>query len=137
MLYQISNQYSDGSVEDFISSSPNNTYSNISNTMVTPFKYHTNSPLKSGILTIQGKKYITPGWIPCHPETTLNDVIWTSPIKPIKVQVVSEWKFSSKSGSGEYIVKQKGDIYTCNCRGFFMAKDRNKGCTHVQQVKLK
>lgn len=135
MLYQISNKYKDGSVEDFISSIANCKTPNLVGSMVTPFKYKTNSILRSGILTIQGKKYITPGWIPCHPNTTIEDIIWTSPIKEVIPQIIKEYKFDSKSGNGSYIVKQKGDIYTCNCRGFFMAKDKIKGCTHIQQVK--
>ena len=135
MLYQVSNKYKDGYVEDFISTNPNIDQDNIVGSIVFPFKYKTKSILRPGIAIIQGKKFITPGWIPCHPDTTLNDIIWTSPIKEVIPQVVNEWEFDSKSGNGSYIVKQKGDIYTCNCRGFFMAKDKIKGCTHIQQVK--
>jgi hypothetical protein len=48
----------------------------------------------------------------------------------------TEYKFESKSEPGSfYVVRVTGDKVKCNCSGFYRAKDREKGCKHVQQVK--
>ena len=88
------------------------------------------------ISSVSGKKYIVPTWQEVHPETTLNDIEW---IKPEKIEVPVEkdvWKFESSSDPGHfYTVKKSGLKLTCNCSGFYRAKDRNKGCKHVQEVR--
>ena len=136
MLYKVSNKYKDGSIEDFISSSPNIDQDNIIGSIVSPFKYKTKSFLKPGIANIQNKKFITPGWIPCHPDTQLSDIIWKEEVsKQEKVKEIDTWKFKSSSGDGEYVTKRNGFKYTCNCSGFFRVKDKEKGCKHIQEVK--
>jgi hypothetical protein len=136
MLYSVSNKYKDGYVEDFISTNPNIDQDNIVGSIVFPFKYKTKSILRPGIAIIQGKKYITPGWIPCHPDTTISDIIWTAEIsKQEKVKEIDTWRFKSSSGDGEYVTKRNGFKYTCNCPGVWRAKDRE--CKHIKEVKSK
>lgn len=55
MLYQISNVYKDGYVEDYISTTPNVSEDNIVTSIVSNFKYKTQSPLKPAIINAQGK----------------------------------------------------------------------------------
>lgn len=87
---------------------------------------------------IEGSKFIVPGWIPVLKETTLEDINW---IKPKSKEVPLEknsWKYESSSEPGSfYIVRQRGDKLTCNCSGFFRVKDKNKGCKHIQETRLK
>lgn len=103
------------------------------------FKYeHQHPTLPPALFTspTSGKKFIVPTWIEVHPKTTLQDIEW---IRPVKVEAPIEketWKFESSSEKGLfYKVKKQGNKLTCNCSGFFRAKDRNKGCKHVQEVR--
>lgn len=102
------------------------------------FKYEFEHPYLGPTLFIdnKGDKYITPTWQKVHPKTTYKDIEW---IKPSKTETPIEketWKFESSSEKGLfYKVKKQGDKLTCNCSGFFRAKDRNKGCKHVQEVR--
>lgn len=101
------------------------------------FKYtHEHSYLPPTLVVLNGQKYIMPTWQKVHSETTYNDIEW---IKPAKIEAPVEketWKFESSSEKGLfYKVKKQGDKLTCNCSGFFRAKDRNKGCKHVQEVR--
>ena len=84
----------------------------------------------------KGAKYITPTSQQVHPATTLNDIEWEKP-EPKKIQVEKqEFKFESKSDPGHfYNVTVKGDKVDCTCAGKWRAKDRQKGCTHMQQVR--
>ena len=83
-----------------------------------------------------GQKYIVPIWKKVLPETTLEDIEWVKP-KTKKVRVEKqEFKFESKSDPGHfYNVTVKGDEVDCTCAGKWRAKDRQKGCTHMQQVR--
>jgi len=102
------------------------------------FKYtHEHDYLPPGLYTdSKGEKYITPNWQKVHPETTLNDIEWVKP-KPKKIKVEKqEFQFESKSDPGHfYNVTVKGNQVDCNCAGKWRAKDRQKGCTHMQQVR--
>lgn len=85
-----------------------------------------------------GKKYIVPTWQEVHPDTTLNDIEWIKPTNSLTEKPVEKenWMFESSSEKGIfYKVKKQGDKLTCNCSGFFRAKDRSKGCKHVQEVR--
>lgn len=135
MLFQISNVYKDGYVEDYISTTPNVTEDNIISSTVSTFKYKTESLLRPAIINAQGKKYIIPGWIPCHPKTELSDIIWTPSTKPKKPEVQQgEYKFKSSSSDSEYTVKVIGQSVKCNCPGTWRSKGN---CKHVQEVKKK
>jgi len=137
MLYQVSNEWKCGFMEDFI------TYSKGGYTIDSPqvklsfvkvFKYKIESRQTPGIANIKGKKYITPGWIPCHPNTELSDITWVQKVsKQEQVKEIDTWRFKSSSGDGEYVTKQNGFKYTCNCPGFWRAKDRE--CKHIKEVK--
>ena len=102
------------------------------------FKYtHEHDYLPPGLYTdSKGEKYITPNWQKVHPETTLNDIEWVKS-KPKKIKVEKqEFQFESKSDPGHfYNVTVKGNQVDCNCAGKWRAKDRQKGCTHMQQVR--
>lgn len=136
MLYSVSNTYKDGYVEDFISTNPNIDQDNIIGSIVFSFKYQVESTLRPGIINLLGKKYITPGWIPCHPNTELSDIKWIPKIsKQEQVKEIDTWRFKSSSGDGEYVTKRNGFKYTCNCPGVWRAKDRE--CKHIKEVKSK
>ena len=93
--------------------------------------------LPPALVVLKGQKYIVPTWQKVHPETTLADIEWIKPTKPVEVPVEKNtWKFESSSDPGHfYVVKQSGLKLTCNCSGFYRAKDREKGCKHAQQVR--
>jgi len=134
MLYSVSNTYKDGYVEDFISTNPNIDQDNIIGSIVFSFKYQVESTLRPGIVNLLGKKYITPGWIPCHPNTELSDIKWIPKIsKQEQVKEIDTWRFKSSSGDGEYVTKRNGFKFTCNCPGVWRAKDRE--CKHIKEVK--
>jgi hypothetical protein len=107
---------------------------NILISIVRPFQYEIESLLRPGIANIQGKKFITPGFIPCHPNTELSDIKWIPKIsKQEQVKEIDTWRFKSSSGDGEYVTKRNGFKYTCNCPGVWRAKDRE--CKHIKEVK--
>ena len=137
MLYQVSNEWKCGFMEDFISHSEGG-YSldseNIKTSFVKVFKYEVKSIIRPGIVVTNSKKYITPGWIPCHPKTELSDIKWEQVItKQDKVKEIDTWRFKSSSGNGEYVTKRNGFKFSCNCSGFWRAKDRE--CKHIKEVK--
>lgn len=100
---------------------------------VTRFRYKSESPYYGLFTNLEGQKYITPGWIPVVPETTLNDVYYEAPPKP--KQRAQKWTFKSSSSDAEYIVKRSpssGKVY-CNCWGYIA----HKKCKHVKEVEKK
>jgi hypothetical protein len=139
MLYNVSNIWDDGYVEDFIAHSKKGysvDFKSIKSSVVQPFKYKINSILPPGLINVNNRKYITPNWIPCHPQTELSDIDWVK-ITPTKNEIkeVNIWRFKSSSGDGEYVTKKVGVKFSCNCPGFWRAKDRDKGCKHIQEIK--
>lgn len=139
MLYQVSNEWKCGFMEDFIAYSKGGYTLDSPQTkisIVKVFKYKIESRLKPGIAKVKGKTFITPGWVPCHPKTELSDIIWTQKVsKEEKIKEIDTWRFKSSSGDGEYVTKKNGFKYTCNCPGFWRAKDRE--CKHIKEVKGK
>jgi len=139
MLYQVSNEWECGFIEDFIAYSEGSygmDPKRIKISFVKIFKYEIESRLKPGIANISGKTFITPSWRPCHPKTELSDIIWIKNLpKEEKLKETNTWRFKSSSGEGEYVTKKNGFKFSCNCPGFWRAKDREKGCKHIQQVK--
>jgi hypothetical protein len=137
MLYSVSNTWKCGFMEDYTAYSKGAfelNPSNISTSIIHPFQYEVESILKPGIAILQGKKYITPGFIPCHPNTELSDIKWIPKIsKQEQVKEIDTWRFKSSSGDGEYVTKRNGFKYTCNCPGVWRAKDRE--CKHIKEVK--
>jgi hypothetical protein len=137
MLYNVSNTWNCGFMEDYTAYSKGAfelDSTNISISIVRPFQYEVESVLKPGIANIQGKKFITPGFLPCHPKTELSDIKWIQKIsKKEQVKEIDTWRFKSSSGDGEYVTKRNGFKYTCNCPGVWRAKDRE--CKHIKEVK--
>jgi hypothetical protein len=137
MLYSVSNTWKCGFLEDYTAHS-NGAFeldpTHILTSVVRPFQYEVESTLRPGIVNLKGKKYITPGWIPCHPNTELSDIKWIPKIsKQEQVKEIDTWKFKSSSGDGEYVTKRNGFKFTCNCPGVWRAKDRE--CKHIKEVK--
>ena len=103
-----------------------------------PFKYkvekHEYLPL--AIARLSNKVVIMPAGIECHPETTLDDIIVidNSPqAKPEpKPREKRTWKFDSASSDGFYAVRENMGKLSCNCMGYFRAKDRR--CKHIKEV---
>jgi len=103
------------------------------------FKYEYTGSTSPALVSFNGKKYIVPSWQEVLLETTLNDIEWVKPQVEVPPPAQSNtWKFQSKSSPDQYyIVRQNGTKLSCNCSGFWRAKDREKGCVHVQQVRNK
>ena len=82
----------------------------------------------------QGQKYIVPTWQKVLPETTLADIEWIKPEKPVEKFEQKEWLFESKSDPGHfYKVTQVSDYKVkCTCTGQYRAKDRK--CRHMKDV---
>lgn len=140
MLYSISNTYKDGYIEDFISTNPNSNQDLIVGSIVRNFKYRITSLMKPGLVTFSNQKYILPGWVPCHPQTQLTDIIHTNLIfKKIVVKEIEkhEFEFMSSNGKDKYFVRVVGGNIKCTCPGFFIVKDKNKGCKHIQEIKTR
>ena len=137
MLYSVSNTWKCGFMEDYTAYSKGVLEldpTNISTSIVRPFQYEVESILKPGIAILQGKKFITPGFLPCHPNTELSDIKWIPKIsKQEQVKEIDTWRFKSSSGDGEYVTKRNGFKFTCNCPGVWRAKDRE--CKHIKEVK--
>ena len=137
MLYSVSNTWKCGFMEDYTAYSKGAFEldpTNISTSIVRPFRYEVKSLLKPGIAILQGKKFITPGFIPCHPNTELSDIKWIPKIsKQEQVKEIDTWRFKSSSGDGEYVTKRNGFKFTCNCPGVWRAKDREY--KHIKEVK--
>jgi len=137
MLYQVSNEWKCGFMEDFIAYSEGNYNIDpkiVKISVVKVFKYKIESRLKPGIAKVKGKTFITPGWVPCHPKTELSDINWIQKVpKEEKLKEIDTWRFKSSSGDGEYVTKKNGFKYTCNCPGVWRAKD--KECKHIKEVK--
>ena len=137
MLYSVSNTWKCGFMEDYTAHSKGAFEldpTNILTSVVRPFQYEVESTLRPGIVNLKSKKYITPGWIPCHPNTELSDIKWTPKLsKQEQVKEIDAWKFKSSSGDGEYVTKRNGFKFTCNCPGVWRAKDRE--CKHIKEVK--
>lgn len=149
MLFEVSILYADGKKERNIVSNTK-IYPKRDNIVFAgfmPFKYKVKQHriLCQSIVKFGEKYFIYPQQIECHPETTLDDIKVIKPksktkkivekttiIKPIPV----EYKFESKSNPGSfYVVTVANNKVNCNCSGRWRAKDRDKGCTHMQQVR--
>ncbi len=105
---------------------------------VSVFKYEYEHPIlaPSLFVSLKGDKYIVPTWQKVHPKTELKDIIWKkTKIKKDKTEKKTS-KFASSSSDSVYkVTKVDSATLKCNCPGFYRAKDRNKGCKHVQKVR--
>ena len=108
---------------------------------VKAFKYTHEHVYPPALFTssVDGQKYIVPGYQKVHPQTTLNDIEWVKP-KPKNVEKAAdvfktneEFKFESKSEPGSfYVVRVVNGKAKCNCAGQYRAKDRK--CKHMKEV---
>ena len=77
-----------------------------------------------------------PAGIPCHPKTTLDDIIEIdlnpTVVEEKKPREKHTWKFTSASSEGSYTVRENMGKLSCNCMGFWRAKDRR--CKHIKEV---
>jgi hypothetical protein len=81
----------------------------------------------------KGEKFIIPTWQPVHPDTQFEDINWIKPEIKEKPKEKNTWTFESSSEKGLfYTVRQNGLKLSCNCSGFFRAKDRR--CKHIKEV---
>ena len=137
MLWSIKKCFQDGTVVNEIISSPKPYIINLKkekvvSSMTKVHKYDYEHIYPPTFYTDgNGDKFIMPLNIKCHPDTTVDDINW---IKPKTKEVVEKniFKFKSKSDSSvEYIVRQLGDKYKCNCPGFWRAKGK---CKHVVEL---
>lgn len=87
------------------------------------------------------EKFIIPGWIPVHPEATMDDIEWIKPEYSNEKKVIVEdnskeenWKFPSSSEPNIfYTVIKTGNEIKCNCAGARRSKDGE--CKHIKSVK--
>lgn len=99
--------------------------------MVRPFHYESKTP-GFGLVESKGKKYLTPGWVEVHPQTTIQDIVYVAPVVEEEPKIKNVWVFESESGNGTYKVRQNGDKLTCNCMGFFRSRERK--CKHIKSI---
>lgn len=97
------------------------------------FRYQAPQPF-FGLITssVNGQKYITPGWIPVVPETTLNDIYYEAPkVKKEQKEKPKKWTFTSARSGEEYTVKYNaaGNL-SCTCWGYIA----HKKCKHIKEV---
>ena len=62
----------------------------------------------------------------------INNLIPKEPAVPREKHT---WKFKSSSSDSTYVVKENWGKLRCDCPGTWRAKDKVKGCKHVQQVR--
>jgi hypothetical protein len=113
---------------------------NIKHCDCTTFKYKVekHSYLSVAIVKFGNIYKIMPAGVPCIPETTLDDIEVIDNSKPkVVVEKVEKqkWMFESSSGDGFYQVRETPNGLRCTCPGTWRAKDKVKGCKHVQQVR--
>ena len=96
---------------------------------------HTHPYLCPALTTLNGKKYLVPGFKEVDPNTTLDDIKWIKPKKKEKTITPTLFKFKSSSSDSTYTVRKIMDSYQCNCPGYWRAKDRE--CKHIKEVKNK
>lgn len=100
------------------------------------FKYdYTHAYISPSLIEINNKKYLVPDWKEVDKNTTLDDINWTKPEKPeVKIEP-NIFKFKSSSSDSIYTVRKIGNVYRCNCPGYWRSKTRE--CKHIKEVKNK
>jgi len=101
--------------------------------MISNYRYRVKSHTPPGIVRLPGKTYITPTWEECHPNTTLEDIIWDRPKKKRKKEDQKSWTVLSSNKVDKYSVKRGDGNFTCTCPGYFRSKKRE--CKHIRGIK--
>jgi len=105
------------------------------------FRYQVpkHSYLPKMIFRFGDKTLIYPAQIECHPKTTLDDIVeYLTEEQLLKEKIENPkpekrtWKFDSASSEGFYTVRENMGKLSCNCMGFWRAKDRR--CKHIKEV---
>lgn len=144
MLKKLIIEYEDGSIENRIVPSNQATIypkqNGIKNCDCSPFKYKVekHAYLCAAIVRYGDVYKIMPAGVSCIPETTLEDIEVIDNRKPKEPTVPREkhtWKFPSSSSDSVYVVRENWGKLKCDCPGTWRAKDKVKGCKHVQQVR--
>lgn len=91
-------------------------------------KYTLTHVLAPSFFTLNGQKYLMPGWIPVEDDITFSDVEHINPYKS------SMETFTVEGSSGnKYTVTKRGNNISCDCPA---GKFRGK-CKHIDQIKNK
>jgi hypothetical protein len=140
MLSKMFIEYEDGlQVEKVVHNSETSLKTkNIKHASCQPFKYQIEKHpyLCIAIVRYSDKTMIMPAGIPCHPKTTLDDIVEIdlnpTVVEEKKPREKHTWKFDSASSEGSYTVRENMGKLSCNCMGFWRAKDRK--CKHIREV---
>ena len=100
------------------------------------YKHELNPP---GLITLNGQKYIVPGWHEVLPETELNDIKWVKPKtkKPKKEETIIETHTSSSNANKTYktMYYPESGKFHCDCPGRWRAFDNR--CKHIKSLEKK
>ncbi len=99
------------------------------------YEYH-HAYMAPSMQVKDGERFIIPGDIKVHPETTFDDIVWMKPQPKKRTEPIIEISTSS-SKDIEYTTKyypDSGNIH-CSCPGTWRAKDRR--CKHIKAMELK
>ena len=139
MLYNVKLEYGNGTVvEELISSTTPPTFhpkrDNIIHSMVNVHKYEVEQlyPPMLYISHIDGTKYIMPSNIKVHPDTTIDDIIWTKPKLKKEIEYIQ-----GSMGTYKTTYDPNKKIYKCTCMGYFRARMKGGFCKHILQLKTK
>ena len=92
-------------------------------------------------VTLNGKKYLVPTWKEVSLELDLKDVKWEKEtFEKKEPKVIINTFTSSSDNSILYETKKVEQIdgtfkYYCDCPGRWRAKDKLKGCKHIQKMR--
>ena len=104
--------------------------------------YHViDSLIPPGMLELNGKKYIMPGWYELDPDedVKLEDIKWTPWKAPEDPQLAGldktkQYHVTSSKGDKQYTVQfNTSGSLECSCVGYGF----RKSCRHIEQVKIK
>lgn len=138
-LFELHTEYKDGTIKTEIIAGPVKIYPRQDGIIFANskrFKYHVKTDTTVGIVSTPNGKFIVgggKGWIPCHPETTLDDIfiIKDKPRQP-RGKTEEIFTFNSKSSDSVYKVRVVLGKPKCNCPGVWRSKDRT--CKHMKEV---
>ena len=107
----------------------------MSDIAVSRFQYEHHNLLPPMLTTLNGQRYMMPGWVKVNHYTTLADCKHIPPV--VKVTETEKFEFSSSSSTKVYVAKRitkpSGEVkLTCNCPGSFRAFDRR--CKHIKSL---
>lgn len=134
MLYSIKKVFDNGDVTNEIVSTPPPLSINpkdITSSFVEVFKYEVEYHIPPIIFSASdGKKYLMPMNIECHPDTTQSDILYIKPKQKKTIQKVE----GSTGSIYKTIYDPNKKTYKCNCMGFFRARAKGGVCKHVKAL---